>query len=149
MSKGEIQMKKPGKAYDKGHLGAAAVQIMIFPVNHKIHVSLKMVGEESHPAFQRHGKCSIGKHLHLGFRQTAEMEYCAQKLAEGAVPLRVTHNDTKLNNVLLDARTGKAVCVIEPGRIKITQQTLKITKSYRTLIKIFLIPGLLQGGCKR
>ncbi|MDR2975463.1 MAG: aminoglycoside phosphotransferase family protein [Propionibacteriaceae bacterium] len=31
----------------------------------------------------------------------------------GSVPLRVTHNDTKLNNVLLDAHTGKGLCVID------------------------------------
>ncbi len=29
------------------------------------------------------------------------------------LPLRVTHNDTKLNNVLLDEKTGKGVCVID------------------------------------
>lgn len=34
-------------------------------------------------------------------------------LAEGKIPLRVTHNDTKLNNVMLDNQTGKAVCVID------------------------------------
>ena len=34
-------------------------------------------------------------------------------IADGSVPLRVTHNDTKLNNVLLDAATGKALCVID------------------------------------
>ena len=32
---------------------------------------------------------------------------------QGALPLRVTHNDTKLNNVLLDPRTGEGVCVID------------------------------------
>ena len=31
----------------------------------------------------------------------------------GALPTRVTHNDTKLNNVMLDARTRKALCVID------------------------------------
>ena len=31
----------------------------------------------------------------------------------GELPLRVTHNDTKLNNVMLDAETGKGVCVID------------------------------------
>lgn len=31
----------------------------------------------------------------------------------GEIPLRVTHNDTKLNNVLLDAKTGRGVCVID------------------------------------
>lgn len=33
--------------------------------------------------------------------------------AEGILPLRVTHNDTKLNNVLLDPETGDGVCVID------------------------------------
>ena len=34
-------------------------------------------------------------------------------LHEGKLPLRVTHNDTKLNNVMLDARTRKPLCVID------------------------------------
>ena len=32
---------------------------------------------------------------------------------DGTLPLRVTHNDTKLNNVMLDATTRKALCVID------------------------------------
>ena len=35
------------------------------------------------------------------------------KLADGRLPLRVTHNDTKLNNVMLDKATRKALCVID------------------------------------
>ena len=31
----------------------------------------------------------------------------------GILPLRVTHNDTKLNNVLLDPITGEGVCIID------------------------------------
>ena len=34
-------------------------------------------------------------------------------LESGELPLRVTHNDTKLNNVLLDMRTRKALCVLD------------------------------------
>ncbi len=34
-------------------------------------------------------------------------------LATGVIPLRVTHNDTKLNNVLLDSETLEGVCVID------------------------------------
>lgn len=34
-------------------------------------------------------------------------------LKEGKLPLRVTHNDTKLNNVMLDEKTRKALCVID------------------------------------
>ena len=33
--------------------------------------------------------------------------------AAGQLPLRVTHNDTKLNNVLFDATAGEAICVID------------------------------------
>ena len=32
---------------------------------------------------------------------------------EGRLPLRVTHNDTKLNNILFDAHTGKPLCVVD------------------------------------
>ena len=52
-----------------------------------------------------------------------EMAFCRQHESEtsalvdaqaaGEIPLRVTHNDTKLNNVLLDAKTGRGVCVID------------------------------------
>ena len=37
----------------------------------------------------------------------------SQMLQSGELPYRVTHNDTKLNNVLLDAKTGRGVCVID------------------------------------
>ncbi len=32
---------------------------------------------------------------------------------EGRLPLRVTHNDTKLNNILFDKNTGKSLCVVD------------------------------------
>ncbi|MGF7142995.1 hypothetical protein HNQ56_001417 [Anaerotaenia torta] len=31
----------------------------------------------------------------------------------GKLPLKVTHNDTKLNNIMIDNATGKAICVID------------------------------------
>lgn len=34
-------------------------------------------------------------------------------LREGRLPLRVTHNDTKLNNILIDRATGEGICVID------------------------------------
>jgi len=34
-------------------------------------------------------------------------------LEDGSIPVRVTHNDTKINNILFDQETGKAVCVID------------------------------------
>lgn len=37
----------------------------------------------------------------------------ADGLKDGSIPLRVTHNDTKLNNILMDAKTHKARAVID------------------------------------
>ncbi len=34
-------------------------------------------------------------------------------MAEGKIPLKVTHNDTKLNNILFDEKTKKGLCVID------------------------------------
>ncbi len=34
-------------------------------------------------------------------------------IAEGKLPLRVTHNDTKLNNILFDNATNKGICIID------------------------------------
>lgn len=36
-----------------------------------------------------------------------------EALEAGRLPLRVTHNDTKVNNVLMDPETGRGVCVVD------------------------------------
>lgn len=43
----------------------------------------------------------------------ADCHVICDALAKGEIPLRVTHNDTKLNNIMLDERTGKGICVID------------------------------------
>ena len=43
----------------------------------------------------------------------ADCHFFGDLLEKGELPLRVTHNDTKLNNVLFDKDTGKAICVID------------------------------------
>jgi hypothetical protein len=37
----------------------------------------------------------------------------ANFIERGDIPLRVTHNDTKFNNVLIDDKTGEGICVID------------------------------------
>lgn len=34
-------------------------------------------------------------------------------MAKGRIPERITHNDTKFNNVMLDTKTGRAMCVVD------------------------------------
>ncbi len=43
----------------------------------------------------------------------ADACYFTELQEKGELPLRVTHNDTKLNNILVDNSTGKGICVID------------------------------------
>lgn len=43
----------------------------------------------------------------------ARMCRIVEMIEAGEIPLRVTHNDTKINNVMLDRDTGEALCVID------------------------------------
>ncbi len=43
----------------------------------------------------------------------AECGVLQQKLDAGEIPWRVTHNDTKINNILFDTETNRGVCVID------------------------------------
>lgn len=45
---------------------------------------------------------------HADFYATLEMAH-----EEGRLPLKVTHNDTKLNNILFDEKTRRPICVID------------------------------------
>jgi hypothetical protein len=51
----------------------------------------------------------------IGFvrARRGDCAYLAGLLKAGKLPLRVTHNDTKLNNVLMDKKTGRGLCVID------------------------------------
>ncbi len=43
----------------------------------------------------------------------AFMRTVTDRLADGRIPLAVTHNDTKINNILFDAKDGHALAVID------------------------------------
>ena len=43
----------------------------------------------------------------------ADYHVMVDLLTAGKLPLRVTHNDTKLNNILFDKTTGEGLCVID------------------------------------
>ncbi len=56
---------------------------------------------------------NVQKELDYLFSREETVAVIQSKLESGAIPLRVTHNDTKLNNVLLDPKTRKALCVLD------------------------------------
>ena len=43
----------------------------------------------------------------------ADCSVALQAFRDGILPLRVTHNDTKLNNILIDRQTKEGICVID------------------------------------
>jgi len=51
--------------------------------------------------------------LDYALSRKAEAGRLVELLNSGALPERVTHNDTKINNVMLDEKSGEAVCVID------------------------------------
>lgn len=51
--------------------------------------------------------------VEFAMARKADCAYLMDLLEQGKLPLRVTHNDTKLNNILFDAHTGEALCVID------------------------------------
>jgi thiamine kinase-like enzyme len=40
-------------------------------------------------------------------------ETVPELIEQGKLPLRITHNDTKINNVMIDDNTGRGICVID------------------------------------
>lgn len=56
---------------------------------------------------------SVQAEVDFALAREAEAGCMMRLLQEGKLPLRVTHNDTKLNNVLLDAKTREPLCVID------------------------------------
>lgn len=56
---------------------------------------------------------SVKDEIEFALAREEEAGSLVNLLEEGKLPLRVTHNDTKLNNVMLDLATRTALCVID------------------------------------
>jgi hypothetical protein len=53
------------------------------------------------------------KEIQFALRQEPMVDVLLNALARAELPERVTHNDTKFNNVMMDVLTGKAMCVVD------------------------------------
>lgn len=51
--------------------------------------------------------------IRFALEREADTGVVVDGLAAGRIPERVTHNDTKLNNVMIDDDTGEGICVID------------------------------------
>ncbi len=55
----------------------------------------------------------LDEEIDFFFSRRKMMNEIVRRLKSGELPLRVTHNDTKINNVMIDDATDKAICVID------------------------------------
>ncbi|OXU14318.1 Phosphotransferase enzyme family protein [Sedimentisphaera salicampi] len=47
------------------------------------------------------------------FENSSDLISLQEKIDSGIIPIRITHNDAKINNVILDRDTGRPLCVID------------------------------------
>lgn len=55
----------------------------------------------------------VSPEIQFILRRKADCGVALRALREGKLPLRVTHNDTKLNNILIDRDTREGICIID------------------------------------
>jgi Ser/Thr protein kinase RdoA (MazF antagonist) len=86
-------------------------------------------------------------------------EQCGRLLerqARGEIPERITHNDTKINNVMLDDATGEGICIIDldtvmPGLAlydfgdMVRSATAAAREDERDLTKVFSRIGMFEA----
>ena len=58
-------------------------------------------------------KAEVAAELAFVEERRAQCGRLLERNARGEIPERITHNDTKINNVMLDNATGEGVCVID------------------------------------
>ncbi len=51
--------------------------------------------------------------IDFALRHEAIVDVILNAMAKGKIPERITHNDTKFNNVMLDVLTGEAMCIVD------------------------------------
>ncbi|MFA5341936.1 MAG: aminoglycoside phosphotransferase family protein [Clostridia bacterium] len=56
---------------------------------------------------------SVSDEIDFLYKRSEDYGIILDKIKEGRIPLRVTHNDTKLNNLLFDNRTDKPICILD------------------------------------
>lgn len=56
---------------------------------------------------------NVKEEIEFVLSREADCSVLVDLLAAGELPLRVTHNDTKLNNVMFDNETNESICVVD------------------------------------
>lgn len=114
--------ESPGDFYDSGAaLGNFQRMLADYPAE-KLHETIPDFHDtpSRFMAFQRAvqedklGRAAQAKaEITFALAREGDTPVLTDLLQAGKLPLRVTHNDTKLNNILFDKTTGKALCIVD------------------------------------
>lgn len=82
------------------------------PDFHNTPMRIKMLADRAErDEFSRSSKCR--EELEFALSRAEDCGILQNLLQEGRMQLKVTHNDTKLNNIMIDNKTGKGICVVD------------------------------------
>lgn len=157
-----IQFQNAGKAF--GHfqnLLADFPSQELFEIIPRFHDTVNRYDNLMHAVSQdRAGRAhTVQAEIDFVKKHKAFCSIIIDGLADGSIPLRVTHNDTKLNNVLMDEKTDEAVCVIDldtimPGSAlydfgdSIRFGTNSAAEDEPDLTKVHFVPELFEAFCE-
>ena len=99
---------------------------------------------------------SVQKEIQFILDRESDYSVIVDALADGSLPLRVTHNDTKLNNIMMDNATDEAVCVIDLDTVMPGSALYDFGDSIRfgassaaedetDLDKVYMVPELFEA----
>ncbi len=116
------QVEKPGQFFEAGRgFGMFQRRLFDFPAEELFetipsfhHTTRRFYAFVQSVADDRAGRVAeLEDEIEFFFERRRMMGQIVKKLADGSLPVRVTHNDTKVNNVMIDDATGEAICVID------------------------------------
>ncbi len=111
-----VQLYRAAKTYGKFQKMLADFEadelFEVIPMFH--HTPNRMKNLEKAVAENKSGRLdSVRADVDFALSYKDRISKIVDGIADGSIPLRVTHNDTKLNNFLFDKDTDECVCVID------------------------------------
>ncbi len=115
-------VQTPQQAYEAGRAFGEFQNLLVDLPGGRLHETIPDF-HNTRKRFQALQKAIDRDHLNRAEEARAEIQFALQRenivdiilhaLASGRIPERITHNDTKFNNVMLDVVTGEAMCVVD------------------------------------
>jgi aminoglycoside phosphotransferase (APT) family kinase protein len=115
-------VQTPAQAYQAGRAFGEFQNLLVDLPGARLHETIPDF-HNTRKRFRAFQKSLERDHVNRAQEARAEIQFALHRekivdvilraLSSGRIPERITHNDTKFNNVMLDATTGEAMCVVD------------------------------------